>query len=156
MIPMHSTFSCSIISWTILHRSKNDPWNIMFNSSTRSHYLHEPWFIYSFFLHCVCRLFSVLFGGITLLKRGIDWRNDQSRVQFTLNKRERFIVPKWPFRFSLPGILIIKLTVFKKKKKKPGNSWRQSSQEITACYKNHQKSKIGAVIIFLTLVISSF
>lgn len=116
------TFSCSIISWTIFHRSKNAPWNIMFNGSTRSHYLHEPWFIYSFFLHCVCRLFSVLFGGITLLKRGIDWRDDQSRVQFTLNKRERFRVPKWPFRFLLPGILIIKLTVFKKKKKK---AWKQ-------------------------------
>lgn len=150
------TFSCSIISWTIFHRSKTAPWNIMFNGSTRSHYLHEPWFIYSFFLHCVCRLFSVLFGGITLLKRGIDWRDDQSRVQFTLNKRERFRVPKWPFRFLLPGILIIKLTVFKKKKKKPGNSWRQSSQETIACYKKHQKSKIWAVIIFLTLVISSF
>lgn len=90
--------------------------------------------------------FSVLFSGITLLERGIDWRDDQSRTQFTLNKRERFVVSKWPFRFSLPGILIIKLNVLKKKKKeKPEKSWSHSSQEITACYENHQKSKIWAV-----------
>lgn len=33
----------------------------------------------------------------------------------------------------------------KKKKEKPEKSWSHSSQEITACYENHQKSKIWAV-----------